>query len=436
MKKTTSILASLAITLSAFAQNTAEPNRMFVNDGQGSYKGFVIERVSDLTFAKVEGEVKADVKIHSVAADALELSVTRSEACQGFQIGVLPRTVANALSTPSSLINYLENNAETATSYEDFNHGKMTGLTLVAGGEYALITVGIDMYGVKDGICREDFTAPSVPLKGDPKVTATLREATTSSFTIEFVPNSDTSVYYTVAGDKGSIARQYEQFGPMMGLTSMTQLVMSWGLENLDTQTKTWKDMAPNTDYEVYIVACDRDGNPAQPVIFETSTLSLGGHGEASVEIKLGDYKLMDWGDKTLPSQFITFTPNDQAASYRFGVYTAQQYDEKSAEIQGELCSEPPMPDMAHWFFYEPVTTDFQIDPSTDVVAIAAAKNIDGTWGKVTELRFTTPAQVAGMPANPGNQAVTPRLVAGKLPASALKGKVPHTAPRTLTLTH
>lgn len=436
MKKTTSILASLAITLSAFAQNAAEPNRMFVNDGLGSYQGFVIDRVSDLTFAKVEGEVKADVTIHSVTTDALEVSVTRSEACQGFQIGVIPRTVANALSTPNSIINYLDNYTETGTFYEDFTNGRMSGLTLVAGGEYTLVTVGIDSYGVKDGICREDFTAPSVPLKGDPRVTATLRDATTTSFTIEFVPNSDTSVYYTVAGEKGSMERQYEQFGPMMGLTSMTQLVMSWGIESTDTQTKTWNDMVPNTDYEVYIVACDRDGNPAQPVIFETSTLSLGGHGEASVDIQLGDYKLMDWDDQKLPSQFITFTPNDQAACYRFGVYTAQQYDGQAAEIQGDLCSEPPMPDMANWFFYEPLTTDFQIDPSSDIVAIAAAKNIDGTWGKITELRFTTPAQTADMPAAGGTMTATPRLTPAKLPASSMKGKVPHTAPRSIMLTH
>lgn len=439
MKKTATILTSLAISLSAFAQSAAEPNRLFVNDGQGSYKGFVIERVADLTFAKVEGEVKADVKIHAVEADALELSVTRSEACQGFQIGVLPRTVANALSTPSSLINYLENNAETATSYEDFNHGKMTGISLVAGGDYSLITVGIDQYGVKDGICREDFTAPSIPVKGNPQVTASLAEATTTSFSVKFVPNADTSVYYTVAGDKGSIERQYEQFGPMMGLTSMTQLVMSWGLENSGTQTKTWKDMAPNTDYEVYIVACDRDGNPAQPVIFETSTLSLGGHGEAAVDITLGDYKLTDWDGKQLPSQFITFTPNDQAACYRFGVYTAEQYDASTDEIKGDLCSEPPMPDMANWFFYETLTTDFQIDPGTDIVAIAAAKNIDGTWGNVNEYRFTTPSQMpaakaADLPA--AGSTVTPRLKASKIPFHAMKGKVPGIQIRKQTLTH
>lgn len=50
---------------------------------------------------------------------------------------------------------------------------------------------------------------------------------------------------------------------------------------------------------------------------------------------------------------------------------------------------------MAKWFFYEPVTTDFQIDPNTEAVAIAAAKNANGEWGTICVKRFTTPAATA-----------------------------------------
>ena len=54
---------------------------------------------------------------------------------------------------------------------------------------------------------------------------------------------------------------------------------------------------------------------------------------------------------------------------------------------------------MAYWFFYEPLTTDFQLNPNTEYVAIAAGKNAEDVWGKVTELRFTTPAAPSGAPA-------------------------------------
>ena len=43
------------------------------------------------------------------------------------------------------------------------------------------------------------------------------------------------------------------------------------------------------------------------------------------------------------------------------------------------------------WFQYEELTTDYQIDPGTKCVVIAAAKNINGEWGPVTEIFFTTP---------------------------------------------
>lgn len=431
MKRTTAILASLAIGLTAVAQTTAEPNRLLINDDQGSNRGFVINRVSGITFARVDGEVKAEVQIHSVDKDALQVSITRTPACEAFKIDVLPRSIANMLPSQTAIINYLDTYGSGKKYYEDFINGNMTGLDLVAGGDYTLVTVGIDSYGVQDGVCRENFTAPAIPVVGDPQVAAKLVEATKTSFTVEFTPNNDVSSYYTVAGEKGTMEQQYEQFGPMFGFASFTEMIMKWGIAKQEASTNIWNEMAPNTDYEIFIVACDKNGNPAKPVVFETSTLSLGGHGDASVEIKLGAYKLENWDNEMKPSQFITFTPNDQAASFRFGVYTAAQYDASSEEIKAALCSEPPMPDMLNWFFYEALTTDFQIDPATEAMAIAAAKNIDGEWGKVTELRFTTPDE---RPTSaPASGTVTPRLAPVKMPASP--GRIPcFAAPRKIEL--
>ena len=93
-------------------------------------------------------------------------------------------------------------------------------------------------------------------------------------------------------------------------------------------------------------------------------------------------------------STTVTFTPNDQSSAYRFSVYTAENYDADPEAIKAELCSEPPMP-MSNWFFYEEITTDYQINPNTEAVIIAAAKNVNNEWGPVTEVRFTTPAEAA-----------------------------------------
>lgn len=48
------------------------------------------------------------------------------------------------------------------------------------------------------------------------------------------------------------------------------------------------------------------------------------------------------------------------------------------------------------WFFYDEITTDYQINPNTECVAIAAAKNANNEWGLITELRFTTPESTDG----------------------------------------
>jgi hypothetical protein len=121
----------------------------------------------------------------------------------------------------------------------------------------------------------------------------------------------------------------------------------------------------------------------------------LGGDGEANVTITLGKYELAEWWGEMLPSQYITFTPNDQSSAYRFGVYTAEQYDPYADAIKADLCSNPPVP-TSGWFFYEEISTDYQINPNTECVAIAAAKNINGEWGPITEVRFTTPETIEG----------------------------------------
>ena len=157
-------MASLAVGISSFAQTTAEPNRLFLNDEAGGKRGYVIDRMSDITFGRVDGEVKAEVQIHSVEKDALKVSVTRTAACEAFRIDVLPRSIANMLTTPTAMVNYMDSHSPAQQYSQDFTEADLTGLELVDGGDYTLVTVGIDAYGVQDGVCRANFTAPALSL--------------------------------------------------------------------------------------------------------------------------------------------------------------------------------------------------------------------------------------------------------------------------------
>lgn len=397
MKKFSIFLASLLTGVAAIAQTqpVENPNRLIMTDATQNSKSYVLDRVSELSFARINGEVKAEVQVLSATTQALNLNIQRIDNCMGFKVAVLPYVTAAQLTDPARAIDFINNNCSYGTYYEDFTNGQLTGIELKAGGEYSVMTIGIDELGTDVDVCRADFTIPAANIVGNPKVECTLVDAQRESFTVAFKPNADVSKYYCVAAEKGEIERQYLQFGPMYGATSMTELIRIWGIEREGDTEGVWNGMAPNTEYEVFVVALDVNGNPAPYQVFNCSTLSLGGEGEAKVTITPGDYKLANWGGQMLPSQFFTFTPNDQAASYRLGVYTKEQYDKQREEIRAQLCSEPPVPEMVNWFFYAELTTDFQINPNTTVVAIAAAKNIKGEWGPITELEMTTPAQAA-----------------------------------------
>lgn len=444
MKKFLLLLASLFLAIPTFAQQKVdEPNRMLVNSA-GTQKGFVINRVDSITFALVKGEVKADIEIHSVTCDTLTLSVKRTDNCYGFKINIVPANLATYLTNDQIIINYL-NRLNSPAYYEDFDHGKLTGIHLEANSEYIVYTVGLDGYGVEDGVCKATCTTPAPTITGDPKVTIDTVEQALKSFKIKVTPNDDVENYYCVAGETGTMQAQYEQFAPMFGYANFEQMIKGWGLKRSGVDTVEWKDMAPNTEYEIFIVCEDKNGNLAPCQVFKISTLALGGPGKAAVKITLGAYRLEKWPvgeeDQMLPSQFIKYTPNDQASCYRMGVYTAAQYDTlDKEELWSQLRSDPPMP-MAYWFFYEEMETDYQINPSVEAVAIAAAKNINGEWGDVTELRFTTPDHVEETTTSAFAGYLSPAALLSRFKATQIKnepgsGKVPHLRKIGLSLAH
>lgn len=385
MKNIYLIITALIMCFAATAQ---EMNRLIVNDIDGSYKAFNIEQTESVTFANVVGDVYADVVVHNVTLESLTVSVTRTQACQGFKLTCIPTVLAGQLDD-AALAKYIDD-SEPNAYYQDFQEGLMTGIELEPSSEYTLATVGIDEYGTLCKVRRVEFTTPGVPLVGNPQVTAEVIDEQQYSFTVKFTPNADVAGYAYVAGEKGTMQSQYEMFAPMFGFTNFGDMVTAWGVPATDEETYTWSDMAPNTEYEVFIQAWDVNGTYAEYSVIEVSTLGMGGDGEATVTITLGDYRLNDWGGEMLPSQFVTYTPNDQASCYRFGVYLANEYDADAELIKAELQSDPPMA-MTGWFFYEELTTDYQINPNTEVVIIASAKNINGEWGPINEVRFTTP---------------------------------------------
>ena len=391
MKKFFLTLLSTILCLSVFAQDI-EPNRFVLVEKSGNFKSYVVDKLDYVEFKTVEGEVAADIEILDVTLEAVTVKIMRTQSCQAFKLSCYP-TARIASASDDALASLVD--GETSDMYwQDFEQAAMSGANLEPKTDYTIVTVGYDSYGTVCDVRKAEFTTPAIPLVGNPVVEVEEVDVQKYEFTLKFKPNEDVSKYSVVAGAAGEMQSQYEMFAPMFGFSNFGEMIAMWGVSFEAEGEFTWTSMQPNTEYEVFIQAYDVAGTMADYTVYTLTTQALGGEGVAEVAVTLGDYVMADWYGEMLPSQFVTFTPNDQSSAYRFGVYIAENYDTDPEAIKAELCSEPPMP-MSNWFFYEEITTDYQIDPNTEAVIIAAAKNVNNEWGPVTEVRFTTPAEAA-----------------------------------------
>lgn len=398
MKKTAILLAAVLTGAVAFAQTEeAAPNRILVTNTAGSYTGYVIDYLDEVSFARVDGEVLANVEIDEVGLTEMTLSVTRTDECMYYKLAVIPGVTAKQLTDDVRAIRYINSlpSDQVPVLYQDFDKGKLTGIELNPESDYTIFTIGVDRYGVEAGVARAAFTTPAPEITGNPHVEAELVDATLNSFTVSFKPNDDVQSYWVVAGEKGTMQSQYEMFGPMFGFSNFSDMIRMWGIETQGESEHTWTQMAPNTVYEVFIAMTDVNGWFAPYEVIEVSTASLGGSGDAYVDIEVGAFELTDWYGEMAPTLTISYTPNDQASCYRMDVIRQSAYDEDPDAYNQELCSDPWMP-MTGWFMYDPVSYDYKIEPATSIVIIAAAKNADGVWGDVNTVRYTTPDTLEG----------------------------------------
>lgn len=387
------LIAGIAVS---FAQNN--PERVIITTTTGQTIGTLADRVVDISFPSIEGRVACDPEIVSVSDDGIPtVNLTRTEDCQAFKFTVIS-DADKMWYAGDRMVEYIDKYGSQAYA-QDFTGAQINGVETKPGVKYWVVTLGYDIYNIPCTVAEAEFTAPTVGLVGNPQVTTTVTGSTTDSFTLHFEPNADCSGYYFVAGETGSLESQYQMFAAWMGFTCMEDMIAAWGIKYDEAKDYTYKDMAPGTEYEVFVLPLDVNGTYGQYQITIANTSTLGGDGEARVDVTLGAYEITDgWWDNeaqdyvSKPSQMLTFTPNDQTAAYRYAVVKKSNYDEDPEGWQAEVAQEnnPVMP-YANWFQYEELTTDFQIDPETEYVVITAGKNALGEWGTIDVRNYTTP---------------------------------------------
>ena len=378
-------------------------NNLNIHNSNGQIDRYAIDNIDSLTFKNIEGKVAAEVNIIDYSTSHVKFDITRTASCKGFMLMCMDYGSIISLSS-DDLAKYISENAA-EVYYQDFEGVEINDLSLDHNTEYAIVTVGLDEYDLPCDVTKAKFVTRASYLEGNPEVMVEvtkneLNEDNFCDFTLKLTPNSETSKYSVFVAEAGVTDYQFIMFKAKEGWKNLGDMIEGWGYEFSGNKSQQYPNEVPGALYEVYIQAQDVNGTRAPYQVFRFRTQGLGGEGVASVDIKLGEYVLAEWVNENLelelkPSQFFTFTPNDQTNAYRFDVMLESTYESDIDGIQEELCSDPFMPTDG-WFMYETITTDYQIDPGLKCVAIAAAKNSLGEWGPVTELYFTTPDKAPG----------------------------------------
>lgn len=402
MKKIFSIMLGLAMAMGVNAQ-TENPNRLIMMSQAGN-KAYAIDKIDSIYFAKKEGQVRADVKFLKYVkddekGDVLHVAVTRTDPNCSYCIDVLPANTAKRYSD-DVLAQYFDQQ-KTTKFYQDFTDAELTGFKqeLEPNTKYTVFTVAYDEYGVACEASRADFTTPKAPLIGNPAISYTIDETTSSSFTLTVTANEDCLGYYWCMFEKGQAQAQFEQWGPMFGFPNIESMIAQFsGREYDGVSTNTWKDLAPATDYEVCVVPVDEAGTFADMVTIPVSTKQQGGEGVAQVAITSGGASVQKTDDGDKLTYTIIFTPNDQTAVYHDGVVSKKKFDEDGEEFwKNYLLNGNPQDPNYNQYGVDKYT--FEANVGEEYYGIAIAKNANGEYGPMVKELFKVEAPAGVAPA-------------------------------------
>ncbi len=209
-----------------------------------------------------------------------------------------------------------------------------------------------------------------------PGVTTTIDNLTPTTITASFDMDENCTKYHILAAANGEM----DQWSAMFG-TPLRDLVISWSLGFEADTTYTWTEMAPNTEYVVYVVAVNAT-DTSDVLTTVCTTPQAGGEGASVVTIELSNI--------TESSVMMTATPNDQTAKFLDGIVEKAMYDEIGQDSLLALLLEQP------WWLYETDVWEWlDLTPGMEYYAFAIGQNANEQWGEMTLVPFST--LVAGL---------------------------------------
>ena len=228
------------------------------------------------------------------------------------------------------------------------------------------VITALAAFGIQEYECGEE------PETAEPIIDITVGEVTYTTVEATFTPVGECASYIILL----STEAEMQQWITWMG-ASLEQLIESWGGKKTGTAKSTWNKLVPNTEYTLYALSKDADGNTIQLDTKKVSTAILGGEGVSVIDVKVEV--------KTTTSVFVTATPNEETSEYHYILIEKLYADSIGADSTMQILHEDPyaLYDIDEWEWID-------LSAETEYFAIAQGKNVNGEWGEITKVEFKT----------------------------------------------
>ena len=210
------------------------------------------------------------------------------------------------------------------------------------------------------------------PVVSEPLVDVTIDETTYTTITATFTPSEECASYDFMIGTEAEMEQWAGAF-----CVDLKTLVSEWGIEKTGTYTHTWKDQIPNTEYTIYVLPKDAEGNALPMEKTKVSTEILGGEGVSVIDLEVEVL--------SNTSVFVTATPNEETSEYHYILIEKAYAESIGVDSTMQILHEDPyaLYDIDEWDWID-------LTAKTEYYAIAQGKNVNGEWGEITKVEFVT----------------------------------------------
>ena len=225
-------------------------------------------------------------------------------------------------------------------------------------------------FGIKEYECGND--EEENPEEQTPMVEITVTDVTTTTVDVSFTPAGECASYYILLDTESSM----EQWTMVFGVT-LEQLIEEWSIERQGPSTHLWNELIPNTEYTIFVLSKDIEGENIQVDRQKVTTEVLGGNGVSVIDLQVEVL--------TNTSVFVTATPNEETAEYHYILIEKSYADSIGSDSTMKIIHTDPyaLYDIDRWEWID-------LHENTEFYAIAQGKNAQGEWGEITKVEFVT----------------------------------------------